>query len=60
MNINQQITCVRRFLEDHSYNSICWGEPFAIAAKRFNNIIKEYRRLEEENKELKKLLEKGC
>lgn len=60
MNINQQITCVKRFLESHSGNEIIWGDCFEVAANRFDNIVAEYKRLEEENKKLKELLEKAC
>ena len=60
MNINQQIYCVGLFLEKYANNHIFLGIPFEVAANRFNNIVTEYRRLEEENKKLKKLLEKAC
>ena len=60
MNINQQIYCVRLFLEKYADNDTSLGIPFRVAANRFNNIAAEYERLEEENKKLKELLEKAC
>ena len=59
MSIRQKMVAAKYFIATR-VGRVEESIPYEIALRRMEDIIEEYDRLREENKELKELLEKAC